>query len=368
MQQVKSPRILVCPLDWGLGHATRCIPLIRELDSAGATVVIASDGPQLKLLRTEFPELEWVVLPGYEMKYSKKTGAGYMVLRNVLRIAAKIIKEHFLLRSIIGKYSIDGVISDNRYGLWNRKVQTVFITHQLNIITPGALKFTQPVLRRITRYFVEKYNECWIPDTRDEGNLSGKLSHGYSNPENTYYIGLLSRFDKKETARNGKQYDLVASVSGPEPQRTLFENKLLGQLPVDGKMCLIIRGIPGDTQITNLRHNLDTANHLTGTQFHGILSKRPIIVCRSGYSTLMDIAFTRNRAILIPTPGQTEQEYLARSLEKKGFYLTCNQHDLNLENALINLEQFKPGPLAEAGPMYAVFIRRFVRQIEESKS
>lgn len=365
MQQPSSKRILVCPLDWGLGHATRCIPLIRELISAGVEVVIASDGPQLKLLSAEFPEMESVVLPGYKIKYGKKTGVGFKVLINSPGILFSIFKENSELKSLIKKYRIDGVISDNRYGLWNKKVRTVLMTHQLNIIAPETLKFTEPLLRSVVRYFVGKFDECWVPDTEGKDNLSGKLSHGFINPANTSYIGLLSRFDHKAAAINGKQYDLVALVSGPDPQRTIFEDKLLGQLPVEGKKCLIVRGIPGDTQVSNLRSNLDSASHLSANQMYDILSKKPIVVCRSGYSTLMDIAFTGNKAILIPTPGQTEQEYLARFLEEKGFYLACDQKDLNLEKFLFGLERSEPIPPTRAVPQYAGFVRNFIRKIDE---
>ena len=368
MQQPSPKRILVCPLDWGLGHATRCIPLIRELISAGVEVVIASDGLQLKLLSSEFPEMEWVVLPGYKIKYGRKTGVGLKVFINSPGILFSIYKEHSELKSLIKNYRIDGVISDNRYGLWNKKVRTVLMTHQLNIIAPGTLKFTEPLLRSFVRYFAGKFDECWVPDTEGKDNLSGKLSHGFIHPANTSYIGILSRFEHKETPINGRQYDLVALVSGPEPQRTMFEDKLLSQLPVEGKKCLIIRGIPGDTQITNLRSNLDSANHLSANPMHDILSKKPIVVCRSGYSTLMDIAFTGNKAILIPTPGQTEQEYLARFLEEKGFYLACNQKDMTLEKALNELEKRKLRPTIRAVSQYAGFIRNFIRKINESDS
>ncbi len=363
----RSVRILICPLDWGLGHATRCIPLIRELISIGTEVVIAADGPQLQLLRTEFPKLEWVNFPGYKIQFSTKTGIGLKLVLNIPNILFRIYKEHVELDSLIRKLRINAVISDNRYGLWNRKVRTVFITHQLNIIAPKTLKFTGPLLRSASGYFLDKFDECWIPDKEGDDNLSGNLSHGFSIPKNTFYIGLLSRFDKSETYGNIKQYDLVALVSGPEPQRTLFESKLLSQLPIEDKKCLIIRGIPGETQITNLRGNLDSANHLTSDQMQGILSKNPLVVCRSGYSTLMDIAFTGNKAILIPTPGQTEQVYLAKSLEKKGFYLTCNQKNLNLETAINNLEKLKLNPPVKAVPEYAGFIRKFVSQIGETE-
>ncbi|MBK6963373.1 MAG: glycosyltransferase [Bacteroidales bacterium] len=368
MFKARSPRILVCPLDWGLGHATRCIPLIRELDSAGATVVLAAAGPQLNLLRTEFPEMEWINFPGYKIKYGNKTGAGYKVFFGAPRLALRILREHYQLRNIIFKYRIDGIISDNRYGLWNRKVYSVFMTHQLNIIAPEFLKFAEPILHAGVKYFAEKYDECWIPDEDGDNNLSGILSHGKGIPKNAVYIGLLSRFDRKEFIRAEKQYDLVAIVSGPEPQRAVFENKLLGQLPVEGKKCLIIRGIPGEMRITNLRSNLDVADHLSAGQMQGILTHKPVVVSRPGYSTLMDIACTGNRAILIPTPGQTEQEYLARSLVEKGYHVSCNQNEMNIGKALFQIELIKQSLSYMAKPKYTGAIGNVLRKLKESLS
>ena len=336
MQAHRQSRILICPLDWGLGHATRCIPLIDELQKHGAKVILAADGPQLNLLKAEFPEAEWISFPGYRVSYGKRTGAGISILTSVPRLLYNILKEHFILKSLIRKHKIDGLISDNRYGLWNHSVSTVFITHQLNIIAPSPLRFAEPFLRALTRFFAERFDECWIPDAEGDDNLSGKLSHGYNLPVNGGYIGVLSRFNKYTDSNVEPIYDVVAMVSGPEPQRTVFENVLLRQLPVKEKKCLLLRGIPGETTITYLRENLDIAGHLPASRLNNILKHKPFVICRSGYSTLMDLTFTGNRALLVPTPGQTEQEYLASHLSNKGLYQTCNQDSINLEEAFHN--------------------------------
>ena len=365
MHPSAKPRILICPLDWGLGHATRCIPLIRALKDAGAEVVIAADGPQFILLRNEFPDNELIEFPGYNIKYSKRGNVGLKLIFTSPGLVLRIISEHFRLKSLIKEYRIDAVISDNRYGLWNKKVRTAFITHQFNIIAPSYLGFTEPLLRHATRYFARKYDESWIPDVEGEHNLSGKLSHGFKLPENTIYIGLLSRFDFRPTLLPGKQYDIVAIVSGPEPQRSIFEDKLLKQLPYDGKKCLIVRGIPGNTTITSLRRNLDKADHLTSEQMYSILSGKPVVISRPGYSTLMDIAFTLNKAILVPTPGQTEQEYLARHLMEKGIYYSCKQESIDLEKAFEALDLYKPELPFKAVPMYSEKISQFLSKLEK---
>lgn len=342
MQEAETKRVLVCPLDWGLGHATRCIPIIRELLDAGAQVILASDGPQLKLLREEFPGLEWSEFPGYKVTYSKKSGAAWHTLFYAPVLLYRIFREHESLKKLIRETKAEAVISDNRYGLWNKQVRTVFITHQLNVIAPGLLRFSNPLLRKLTRIFIRLYDECWIPDSEGEDNLSGILSHGFPVPPNVRYIGLLSRFDKPQTTLKDPHYDLLALVSGPEPQRSLFEDSLLARLPAGDRKCLLVKGIPGNSEITHLRKNLDTVNHLSAGRLQAILAQKPIVISRSGYSTLMDIRFTGNKAILIPTPGQTEQEYLAGRLAgKNGFYI-CKQDENGLVKAVEELDSADP--------------------------
>lgn len=331
---MKNPKVLVCPLDWGLGHATRCIPIIRHLKESGAQVIIASDGPQLTLLREEFPDLEFVTLPGYKMTYNRFVPIAFKVLTEIPRLFIKVANENKLLKTIIKDHNIDIVISDNRYGLWNKNVYSIIITHQINIIVPPILKFTGQLLHRITHKYIRRFNECWIPDFGGKQNLSGDLSHGTSIPSNCKYIGLLSRFDRSALRSTPeRRYEIIAIVSGPETQRTIFEEKLLAQLPVNDKSCLLIRGIPGDTRIKTLRRSLDVADHLSSDELEAILRSGPMVICRAGYSTLMDIAFSGNKAILVPTPGQTEQEFLAANLSDAGVFYTTSQKQMNLSTA-----------------------------------
>jgi predicted glycosyltransferase len=330
---MKNPKVLVCPLDWGLGHATRCIPIIRHLKESGAQVIIVSDGPQLTLLREEFPDLEYILLPGYKMTYNRFMPIAFKVLTEAPRLFLKIARENKILKSIIKDKDIDVVISDNRYGLWNKNVYSILITHQINIIVPRFLRFSVQWLHRITHKYISRFDECWIPDFAGKQNLAGNLSHG-NIPSNCKYIGLLSRFDRSpNSSLPEKHYEIIAIVSGPETQRTAFEEKLLAQLPVNDKPCLLIRGIPGNTSIKTLRRSLDIADHLTSVELEGILRSGPIVICRAGYSTLMDIAFSGNKAILVPTPGQTEQEYLAANLAESGIFYTTSQKRMNLSSA-----------------------------------
>lgn len=363
-----KPRVLICPLDWGLGHATRCIPIIREMIINGAEVMVASDGNQLILLQTEFPDIRFIRLPGYNITYGRKIPVGLKVIADLPRLLYLVASEHRQIKKLVKTHSIDLVISDNRYGLWNRSIYTVFITHQVNIIPPPALILFSPLLRMATRFFMKHYNETWIPDVDGDLNLSGKLSHGRKLPGNTKFIGLLSRFDKTEKSpETGRRYEIVAIVSGPEPQRSIFEEKLLAKLPVDGKQCLLIRGIPGDTRIKPLKNGLDVADHLNTGEFGAILASKPLVICRAGYSTLMDIAFTGNKAILVPTPGQTEQLYLADNLDKSGIYVACKQYNFNLSEAVTRAVNL-PGPELLKNPAFLPdLIYRLVQVLQKAR-
>jgi predicted glycosyltransferase len=332
---MKKPTVLVCPLDWGLGHATRCIPIIRHLLETGARVIIASDGPQLHLILSEFPNLQYVKLPGYNVKFSRILPLTLRMILDTPRLLIKISQERKLLRKLVRQYNIDIVISDNRYGLWNNNIFSIIITHQLNIIPPSWLLPFRAILHKLTHRQIERFDECWVPDAEGDFNLSGKLSHGEKLPKNVRYIGLLSRFDDGGSTTDHKNnlnpYSVVALVSGPEPQRSLFEKILREQLPAIGEHCLLIRGLPGNTNIHKEGPLLDVTDHLAARQLEHLLRSKPLVICRAGYSTLMDIAFTGNKAILVPTPGQTEQEYLAKKLSGEGIYFATAQNKLKLK-------------------------------------
>lgn len=311
-----------------MGHATRCIPLIREQLAMGNEVLIAADGGALALLQQKFPECKCMVLKGAQISYSK-----WMVLSMIFQIPKilfSIFKEHQQLKKIIEEYKIEMVISDNRYGLWNKKIESIFITHQINIQTP----FFEKLLFRINSWFISKYDECWVPDYAGENNLSGNLSHpknGYYKknfPENIKYIGPQSRFSKSEKIFSEKIYDYAGIVSGPEPQRTFFFEKLVREFKTEKGKTIIISGKPEILKQVQ-DGNISIFSHLDDEAFTGILYSSKKIICRSGYSTIMDLHALGYNAIYVPTPGQTEQEYLAMRLKEKGNEV-MNQDDLKL--------------------------------------
>lgn len=329
----KPLRFLICPLDWGLGHATRCIPIIKYLRQLGAEVIIASDGVASELLKQEFPDLEHLFLHGYRIEFTKSRSIAINLLALIPSLILRVFAEHKQLDEIIKKHDIDVVISDNRYGLWNKKTYSIFITHQPNIIPPTLINFLSPLIRLLTRSFMRKYNECWIPDEAGLNNLSGKLSHDYKLPSNTRYIGLLSRFDMPIHEAK-KTYDIVSIISGPEPYRSQLENILEKELIHLPHKSLMLRGRADEgTSIVN-KGNLDIANHLSSEKLGAILKSNPIVICRGGYSSLMDLAIFGNKVICIPTPGQTEQEYLSMVGHLNGKLIYAKQDNFDIMQAL----------------------------------
>jgi uncharacterized protein (TIGR00661 family) len=331
----QKPRILVAPLDWGLGHATRCIPIIKALVSLECDVWLAGNGPQKKLLQLEFPALPFLEIEGYKVRYAKSiTGMIFMIAGQTRKIFNAIHKEHAWLENAVKDHQFDAVISDNRYGLYNDSIACIFITHQLKIKTP-FWKWSERILQQRNYKYVNRFTECWVPDTQGKNNLAGDLSHPKELPViPVKYLGLLSRFVEKNI--NPVKDHLVVIISGPEPQRSLFENKIVKDIGNYPGTAAIIRGLPESQSIIPSTGMLRFYNHLGSDQLNDEIAKADLIICRSGYSTVMDIARLNKRAIMIPTPGQTEQEYLAAFLSERKLVCAVTQKNFSLANAIRN--------------------------------
>ena len=334
-----KPRILVAPLDWGLGHATRCIPLIRQLIAQEAEVWLAGEGSQENLLRAEFPNLSFITLKGYGIKYANsKTGLLTAMLRQVPGIIKSIKLEHEWLKQAVEKYGFDGLISDNRYGLWHAKLKCIFMTHQLTIKSPLG-KWSESLLQNRNYRYINHFHECWVPDLPGKANLAGELSHPFKNPAiPTRWIGPLSRFSyngKKE--KPGK---LLILLSGPEPQRSIFENIIINELAHYDKEVVMVRGLPGHPAIIPSTNNLKVFNHLSSDQLAEEIESAEWVISRSGYSSVMDLLCMRKKTILVPTPGQTEQEYLGLYLGNKKMILCIQQQNFSLEKSLAFAKDF----------------------------
>jgi uncharacterized protein (TIGR00661 family) len=335
---VTKKRILLSPLDWGLGHATRCIPIVKQLlENKNFEIIIGADKFTLAILKEEFPSLEIIKLRGYNVKYYKNISIPFSIFLQIPKIIAAILFEHFWLKKTISKHAIDLVISDNRYGLYCRTIPAIFITHQVFIVSP----YFEKIIESINHWFIKKYTQCWIPDFDDAVyNLSGKLSHGKNLPENCIYIDPQSRFSESIISKN-ILYDIAIVVSGPENERTNFENYLLELLKNTILKIVFVRGLKNELKVLK-QGNITFFNYCSSTELFEILKASKIIIAKSGYSTVMDLQAMGKQAILFPTKGQSEQEYLAAYLLEKKFFYTCNKSEFNLEKALTGVKNYLP--------------------------
>lgn len=331
--------ILVAPLDWGLGHATRCIPLIQFLIQLGCKVIIAAEGAQEKLLKSEFPDTSFVSIPGYNIKYTnvERFFIGKIILQ-LPKIFITIYKEKRWLNSFLKNNSINAVISDNRYGLFHHKVTSVFITHQLLIKT--SYSFIEKILQKINYKYIKKFAMCWVPDEKGQVNLAGKLSHPAIFPAiPVTYIGSLSRLEKHIGTE--QKSSLLIILSGPEPQRTFLEKLILAELINFKGKVLLVRGLPGSSTELFAADNVTIKNHLGSKELEKAFNECEYIISRSGYTTVMDICKLKKKSILIPTPSQTEQEYLAAHLQKQNWCVSVLQRNFSLFGCLAQAEHFK---------------------------
>ncbi|MFH2141374.1 MAG: glycosyltransferase [Bacteroidota bacterium] len=334
IEQNQQKRVLISPLNWGLGHASRLIPVITELDKLGHKVIIAAEGTALQLLQKEFPGFYFFNLKGYKIRYSRVIPLALKIFLLTPRILFGIRKEHYVLKQLINEFMIDIVISDNRFGMWSKKAYSVYITHQIKIKTPKVLVFLRPFLSLMNRYYIKKYNECWIPDYYTDPSLAGDLSHPAKLPQNTKYVGLLSRFTMTSINKiEFPAYDILIILSGPEPQRSIFERKICKQLKNITHKVLLVRGMPNKKFIKS-NAMVDVKDHLNANEMKSAILNAKYIISRAGFSTIMDLIALKRNAILIPTPGQTEQEYLAEYYHEKSVFYSVKQKKFNLETAL----------------------------------
>ncbi|SDE41792.1 conserved hypothetical protein [Ulvibacter litoralis] len=316
---------MVAPLHWGLGHATRCIPIVQELLKNNFNVLLASDGAALLLLQKEFPQLPSIALPPYNIVYPKKgKNFKWKLLQKLPHIQKTIISEKKLIKTLVAEGKIDGIISDNRLGVFNKNVPSVFVTHQLNVLTGNTTYVTSKMHQKI----IKKFDECWVPDVEAPINLSGKLGHIKNADFPIKYIGALSRLQKKEAP---KKYDILAVLSGPEPQRTLLEEKLLEAFKGTDKSVLLVQGLVSMNQKSYVLDGISITNFMQTEQLEEAINQSEIVISRSGYTTLLDLAALEKKAFFIPTPGQYEQKYLAKRLKSLGIVPSCKQDKFTLE-------------------------------------
>lgn len=370
-----KPLVLLSPLDWGLGHTTRCIPVIQQLIHEGCEVIIACNSQQKTLLKAEFPHLTYHDLEGYGIRYAKNRWItiGRLVFQ-LPKMMIRIKKEQRWLKHLLAEQRVDAIISDNRFGLYAQHIPSVFITHQLAVKT-GLGPWFDRRARSMNYKHINRFSEIWVPDNPHGYSIAGELAKPAILPAPPVkYMGGISRFEKCDPNANPEPeadgsimhpVDLLIILSGPEPQRSIFEQMLLEQLPAFRGEAVLVRALPGKNgNGEKLLPNLTSFNHLTAPELNRLVCKAKLVISRSGYTTVMDLLKTKKKSILVPTPGQAEQEYLAMHLEKENLACSFTQENFNLQTALQRASAFSFQTIDDSMQLYKSVINEFVQRLK----
>ena len=337
-----QPKVLISALDWGLGHATRIIPIIKYFKKRQWEVALASSSEAYHLLKSTFPELLIFELPSYKASYKHK----FMMLnifQQLPRMQRAIKDENQKVKEIIQEFKADLIISDNRYGVYHSDIPSVFISHQLQILPPNSLSITEPAILKLHKKMMLPFDQIWVPDFQNEVNLGGRLSHPKKIDNNTIYIGPLSRFSQENNTSIKdtplRDINILAWISGPEPERENLEEILLNQLQSINGNHVLLKGLPSENSKTQFG-NIMVYSHLHDKELLALMPNVDLIICRSGYSSIMDVFYLQKKAVFVATPRQTEQVYLAEKLlEEKKFY-SQKQSEVNVQEMLNNYNKY----------------------------
>lgn len=303
---ISGKTIFVAPIDWGMGHATRCVPLIRALKTDNKVILGVTPKNDF-FFRRYFPDLEQKPLPSYPVSYSRVLPLWMKLLLQWPFINAAIRQERRVLEAYVEQLRLDLIISDNRFGLHHVSVTSIFMTHQLTLKSPVF----SVLANTINRTYIHQFNEVWVPDYAEkEKRLSGVLSDASHIKIPVKFLGPLSALTSgEENPVPAKRYDYLFLLSGPEPQRSILEKMVMDQLRHLRGAVAVVRGSREPVQ---QQAGLSVFDFVTGNDLRRLILESETIVCRSGYSSLMDLHLLgKQNLVLIPTPGQSEQEYLA---------------------------------------------------------
>ncbi|RMF60740.1 MAG: hypothetical protein D6748_03400 [Calditrichaeota bacterium] len=352
-------RVFYAVLNMGLGHASRSLSIIQEFLRRGWEVLIGSNGRALEFLKKEFPGIPYVVTPGYDLKYSESSHQVLTLSLQIPHFLKKIFEEQQFCQQVVREYEPSLIVSDHCYGMYHHQVPSYFLSHQIYFALPRGLSYFSAIPSQFNFYFHRKYRKVLIPDYADGkgGVLSGALSRVPKKSSRYAYIGLLSSISRKDAP---DEIDILVSISGPEPQRSIFEQKILSQISsLNGKIIVTLGKSEIDKRET-VGENITIYSHLPRRMMGEVYNRARFIISRSGYSTLMELAELGKPALLVPTPGQTEQEYLARWVWERQWFYSVSQQKLNLERDLETAVQyaglFKPDATDET-------VERFFEEI-----
>lgn len=336
-------KVLVAPLDWGLGHATRCIPVIKEFLRQGAEVELAVVKSNARLLRDVFPDLRQRLAPSYNVVYPKRGyNMGLWLIKNGIHLNSVARFEHRYAEEMVNRYHYDVIFSDNRFGFYSKKAKSIYMTHQRRIAFPAAVSYFEPLGQTWHATLMKQFEEIWVPDYEMVPGLAGSMSHVRRSPRPVKFVGPLSRFSEMEFDAQPAatpKYKFVAVVSGVEPARSRFEQKLKQAfLSIPGNH-VIIQGRPSVGMKSWTEGNIQFYSHLPSEKFAEVVRDGEWLVSRGGYSTIMDMAYLGSKCIFVPTPGQYEQGILAENLSYAGYANCLRERALNARNLLTLIEK-----------------------------
>ncbi len=341
---MKPLSICISPLDWGLGHATRCIPIIHRLQQLGHTIYIATEGHHEVILKEAFPNAQFLKLRGYHVRYTRNSHLFFItIFLQAPKVLWSIINEYWWLKKMQARYHFDLIIADNRVGFFHKKVPSVFITHQLYMIMPFS--WASNWFQKLQYAWMNRFDACWVPDMEGPNNLSGKLGNPIAKPPiPVWYMGCLSRLhssiSNKTVDPSAVPIHFLGIVSGPEPQRTILEELLWEAGNKLSNPFVVVAGLPKNEHYHKATELGTLYHHLNGADLAKQIANADFIICRGGYTSLMELIPFEKKLIIIPTPGQTEQEYLGKYWQEKNWAICIAQHEFDLQTALLQAKKF----------------------------
>jgi len=333
-------KVLFAVCSWGLGHATRDLPLIRGILKAGHDLTLVGKGRSLDLLRNELKDrCHYVSIPDYSSAYSEKDFSVTKFVGYFPIYINEIVKEHSRIKRLVREKKYERIVSDSRFGVYDKEIPSYFISHQLRFIAPARVKLFEMATEGFNySFFKENFSMFLVPDNK-ENPLSGDLSHNlkYFKESKVKYLGIFSDLKKREVEQD---IDYFISLSGPEPQRTVLEKIILKQAPLLKGKVVIALGKPEDRKERIFNH-LHIFDYLERKRQEEIMNRAKLVITRSGYTTLMELVALEKKALLIPTPGQTEQVYLAEYHKRKKNFYSVTQDKLNLVRDVEKANEYK---------------------------
>lgn len=327
---MRTLKILFAVHDWGLGHATRDLPLIRGLAASGHRVWVLSTGRALQLLQGELGEAcEYVRLQDIPKPLGRRPFWFYVRMSLSLPVVFWTFhRERRLVDALVAEHGFDRIVSDSRYGVCSPSVPSFYLVHSLRQIIPGRPKRLEKMVEAAQKLMWRRAVKLLIPDEEEDG-LAGDLCHDLacSWEGRLEYIGVLASVRRRDVPQD---VDHFISVSGAEPQRTMFERLVLSQASSLPGRVIVALGRPEAGAAVSDGGRVQVHAFMARAEQEEMMNRARLVISRSGYTTLMELAELRRRALLVPTVGQSEQEYLAERLERLGRMHAVKQGDLDL--------------------------------------